>query len=227
MKIGIIAAMKVEMNLILDRFDNIEETTMFSTKFYQGVINNTECVLVNSGIGKVNAAIASFTLINEYGCDLIINTGIAGATKPLKHRDVIIGSSLQYHDFDLRIFGYKYGQVPQMPVEFEPTDAAKMLIKSVLNKLKIEYKEAKIYSGDQFILSLDQLKEIENKEGIVTEMEGAAVGQVCVKCGCDFIVIRYISDIIGDKSQEDYLKFEEDMAYQSAQVTIKLIEGLE
>ncbi|MCR5349384.1 MAG: 5'-methylthioadenosine/adenosylhomocysteine nucleosidase [Acholeplasmatales bacterium] len=226
MKIGIIAAMQVEMNLILDEFNEVEETVIFNSKFYQGLINTTECVLVKSGIGKVNAAIAAYTLIKEFGCDLILNSGIAGGTKPLEHRDCVVAKSLSYHDFDLTFFGYKYGQVPEMPVCFEPSIDARVLIKSILNKLNIKFKEAKVYSGDQFILSMDQLKGIENPNGIATEMEGAAIAQVCVKCGVDFIVLRYISDIVGDKSQEDYFKFEEDMANQSANITIRLIKGL-
>ena len=174
----------------------------------------------------VNAAIATYTLIKEFSCDLILNTGIAGGTKPLEHRDCILATNLQYHDFDLTFFGYKYGQVPEMPQKFETSIEARLLIKSVLNKMNIKFKEKEVYSGDQFILSLDSLKNIDTKDGIATEMEGASVAQVCVKCGVDFIVLRYISDIIGDKSQEDYSEFEKDMANQSANIAIKFIKGL-
>ena len=113
-----------------------------------------------------------------------------------------------------------------MPQKFETSIEARLLIKSVLNKMNIKFKEKEVYSGDQFILSLDSLKNIDTKDGIATEMEGASVAQVCVKCGVDFIVLRYISDIIGDKSQEDYSEFEKDMANQSANIAIKFIKGL-
>ncbi len=227
MKIGILAAMDVEMELILDELIDVEEIKMVGSTFYLGTLGNQEVVLVKSGIGKVNAAISTTLLIKEFECGLIINTGIAGGTKPLSHRDCIVAKSLQYNDFDLRFFGYEFGQVPQMPKEFVPSIESIVLIKKNLNKLNIAYKEAKVYSGDQFITSYEQLKNIDNTSGIVTEMEGAAVAQTCVKCGVDFIVLRYISDIIGDKSQEDYFEFEKDMANQSANITIRLIKSME
>ena len=225
MKIGILAAMQVEMNLILDEIIDVEEINQAGSTYYTGYIGNNEVVLVKSGIGKVNAAISTTILIKEFGCNLIINTGIAGGTKPLKHRDCIVAKSLQYHDFDLRFFGYPYGQVPEMPKEFIPSINSLLLIKSTLNKLNIPFKECNVYSGDQFITSYDQIKNVEN-EGIVTEMEGASVAHTCVKLGSDFIVLRYISDIIGENSQEEYQKFEEDMANQSANITIKLLNNI-
>lgn len=227
MKIGIIGAMEVEMNLIIDEIENVETISIMSSTYYQGFIDDVEVVLVKSGIGKVNASIAATVLIREFGCNYIINTGIAGATKPLCHRDIIISESVSYNDFDLRFFGYPFGQVPELPIEFVPSIDSKVMIKSILNKLNIKYKEAKIYSGDMFVTSMDQLSNIKNNEGIALEMEGAGIAHTCVKGGVDFIIIRYISDVIGEKSQEEYSKFEEDMANISAEILIKVIKNLE
>jgi len=74
---------------------------------------------------------------------------------------------------------------------------------------------------------MDQLSNIKNNEGIVLEMEGAGIAHTCVKGGVDFIIIRYISDVVGEKSQEEYFKFEEDMAKMSAEILIKVIKNLE
>ena len=228
MRVGIVAAMKVEMEEILNQMEDVDNVSIFGNDFSKGFIGNTEVVLTESGVGKVNASIATTILIREFECSLIINTGIAGGTKPLKHRDVIIAESLTYHDFDATIFGYKHGQVPGMPVEYPVSIDNIVMVKSVLNRLGIAYKTAKVYSGDQFVSSMDAFKNIENTEGIATEMEGAGVAQTCVRAGVDFIVLRYISDIVGENNQEEnYLEFETDMAYNSANICIKLISNLE
>lgn len=227
MRVGIVAAMKPEMEEILNEMEDLESVKIFGSEFHRGYIGNVEVVLTESGMGKVNAAIATTILIREFECSFIINTGIAGATKPLKHRDVIIAESLAYHDVDATIFGYKHGQVPGMPAEYAVGIENIVMVKSVLNKLGIEYKTAKVYSGDQFVSSMDAFKYIENTEGIVTEMEGAGVAQTCVRAGVDFIVLRYISDVVGEANQEEsYIEFENDMAHDSATICIKLLKNL-
>ena len=227
MRVGIVAAMKPEMEEILNEMEDLESVRIFGSEFHRGYIGNVEVVLTESGMGKVNAAIATTILIREFECSFIINTGIAGGTKPLKHRDIVIAESLAYHDVDATIFGYKYGQVPRMPAEYLVNVENIIMIKSVLNKIGIKYKTAKVYSGDQFVSSMDAFKNIDNTVGIVTEMEGAGVAQTCVRAGIDFIVLRYISDVIGEENQEEsYLEFENDMAHESATICIKLLKNL-
>lgn len=227
MRVGIVAAMKPEMEEILNEMDGLESVKIFGSEFHKGFIGDVEVMLTECGMGKVNAAIATTILIREFECSFIINTGIAGGTKPLKHRDVIVAESLTYHDVDATIFGYKHGQVPGMPAEYAVGIENIVLVKSVLNKLGIEYKTAKVYSGDQFVSSMDAFKYIENTEGIVTEMEGTGVAQTCVRAGVDFIVLRYISDVVGEANQEEsYMEFENDMAHESATICIKLLKNL-
>ena len=226
MKIGIIAAMEVEFNNLLNNLMHVEDHHILGINFYDGILEGKEVTVSLSGIGKVNAALACGILINDFKCDFIINTGIAGGTKPLNTRDVIIGNSICYHDFDLRVFGYKFGQVPQMPSEFRPDDSVILLVKKSLKNIGIDYKTAKIYSGDKFVTSTKEL-EPNNYEGCCFEMEGAAIAQVCVKAGVDFIVLRYVSDIIGEKSQiENYFEFETEMAERSSSITLKLLKEL-
>ena len=227
MRIGIVAAMKPEMESLLDEMIDVEQTKIIGTVFNEGTIANHEVVVVESGIGKVNSALATYILIHEFECSFVINTGIAGGTAPLKHRDVVIAEKLSYHDVDATIFGYKYGQVPGMPAEYAPSIDAIVMAKGVLNKLGIDYKVSKVYSGDQFVSSMDNLKTIDDTEGIACEMEGTSIAQTCVRCGVDFLVLRYISDIIGEENQnESYLEFEADMAKRSAEICIKLISNM-
>lgn len=225
-KIGIIAAMEPEIEMLCNSLEEVEQVNILGTVFYQGTINGNNIVMAQCGVGKVNAAMAATILILEFGCDLLINTGIAGGVKPLKTKDVIIGTKLGYYDFDTTIFGYEYGQVPGMPKKFIANPACVMHVKAVLNKLSIEYKEATIYSGDQFVSSFKQLENVNDTDGFACEMEGAALAHVAIKAGVDFIVLRYISDIIGEESQiDDYLTFEREMANRSANICLQILNN--
>lgn len=228
MRIGIIAAMEPELDILRDALLDGEEEIKLGISFYPGMIGECEVVLALSGVGKVNSAMCATLLISEYECNFIINTGIAGGMKPLKTRDVIIGTRLCYHDFDTTIFGYSYGQVPGCPKYYASSLESILLVKKALNKLGINYKEGTIYSGDQFVSSCHQLEKIGVEEGSLCEMEGASIAQVCVKAGVEFVVLRYISDIIGDKNQiDDYLKFESDMANRSSKICLQILNNLE
>lgn len=226
-KIGIIAAMRAEMDGILSAMDDVKTTKFLGLEFNEGTINDIDVVLIESGMGKVNAAIATTLLISEFGCDLIINTGIAGGLKGTKTKDVVVATKAMYNDVDARIFGYEYGQVPRMPKFYTVNPECLMLVKKTLNKLEIQYKEGLILSGDKFVSSYDTISECKDLGALAVEMEGAAVAQVATRCGRDFIIIRYISDVVGEESQnEDYLKFEDEMARRSLDITLALINNL-
>ncbi|MBQ3253875.1 MAG: 5'-methylthioadenosine/adenosylhomocysteine nucleosidase [Acholeplasmatales bacterium] len=226
-KIGIIAAMAPEMELILQSMEEVEKVTELGISFYDGFIGENEIILSLCGVGKVNAAMAATLLISQFGCDLLINTGIAGGVAPLKTGDVIIADSLMYHDFDTTIFGYEYGQVPQMPKEIKSNPVALLLVKSALSKLNIDYKCCKVYTGDKFVSSFEVLSNVDINDGAACEMEGAAIAHVAFKARVDFIVLRYISDIIGEESQIDnYLEFEGEMASRSAKITLQIVNNL-
>lgn len=227
MKIGIIAAMAQEMNILKESIENVTLDNVLGVEFYKGIIGKNEVVLSLCGVGKVNASMSTTILINNYDCDLIINTGIAGGLSPLKPKDVVLANSLMYHDFDTTIFGYDYGQVPSMPKLFVPKEEALSIVRNALKELNIAYNEGLIYSGDQFVSSLDALKNVGYENALAVEMEGAAIAHVCVKANKNFIVIRYISDIIGAESQiNDYLSFEDEMARRSSKITLELMNKI-
>ena len=225
-KIGIIAAMENEFSLLLNNLTDKNSIKVFDCNFYTGKINNSNVVIVKSGMGKVNAALAATVLIDHFGCNLIINSGIAGGIYPSKTKDVILSSSLVYSDVDARNFGYKYGQVPGMPEEFLVKEEIIDEFKQILNNLNIEYKVGVIATSDKFALSKDIIKDNDEKI-IAVDMESAAIAQVSYKASVDFIVLRFISDLVGEESQIDnYDKFEEEMANESAMITLKFFEGL-
>ncbi len=225
-KIGIIAAMKKEVDVLHNTLEKTNEIKYAGIKFYEGTISNVDVVLCECGVGKVNAAMAATIMVTDFECNLLINTGIAGGIG-LKPKDVVVANKLMYYDFDTTIFGYPYGQVPGLPKEFNPSIESVVMVKSILKKLNIPYFSCPIYSGDQFVSSFEQLNKIQIEDIAACEMEGAAVAQVAVRSGVDFIVLRYISDLVGEKNQiEDYLSFEEEMAIRSSQICLQILHNL-
>lgn len=227
MRIGIIAAMKHEMDLLLDELIDLEETKYLGYTIFSGTVNEHEVFILESGMGKVNASMATTILISEFSAELIINTGIAGGISPSKTTDVIIGTRLMYNDVDARVFNYEYGQVPQMPRFFQINPELLVLVKKSLNKANVSFKEGLIVSGDKFISSIEPLKEVIDLNPLATEMEGCAVAQVATRAGVDFLIIRYISDVIGLPSQiEDYFEYEDKMSKESALITKSILNNL-
>ncbi|MDE6241757.1 MAG: 5'-methylthioadenosine/adenosylhomocysteine nucleosidase [Anaeroplasmataceae bacterium] len=226
--IGIIAAMEEEMALLREAIGNQNTTQICGIRFYEGQIGTQEVVLCTSGVGKVNAAIATTILIEYYSCSLIINTGIAGGITGVETKDIVLARELSYSDVDTTPFGYAYGQIPGMPKTFMPNLECIIQVKQILKKLGLNYKEAKVYSADSFVTRLEQVSKVDTNIPCIAEMEGAAVAQVCTRGGIDFIVLRYISDIVGKENQvADYKAFESEMAKRSSTICLEIIKNLE
>ena len=100
-KIGIVAAMKVEIGLLLDQMSEKSRKEYAGASFYEGKIAGCETVLVECGIGKVNSALHTQIMIDKYDVGMILNTGIAGGINPkLSRMAVVVADKLTYHDTD-------------------------------------------------------------------------------------------------------------------------------
>lgn len=227
--IGIIGAMVQELNMIKTKINNLEEQTIGIKTFYKGTINNKEVVVVLAGIGKVNAAITTSVLIENFNVTSIVNIGVAGGQNGVKHKDVVISTEVLHHDVDVTAFGntYVHGQVPGMIPAFEADTTLIDKTEQILQETNIPYIKGRIASGDQFVTSSTQLTEI-NKlydDIYAVEMESAAIAQTAYLYSVPFIIYRSISDIIDDKSQsKDFHKFVDHAANNAARVLVKLIE---
>lgn len=195
--IGIIGAMEEETRILLSAMEDIKEEKIHHLTYLQGKIGEKEVVLVQSGIGKVNSALATAFLIDRYQPDLIINTGSAGAIQPgLKVGDMVIASDLAYHDVDATAFGYRKGQVPQMPASYVSDDAAVAAIEKAVREVGLSAYRGKIVSSDSFVASPEEVDRIrlEFPQAVATEMEGASIAQACSVLETPFVVVRAISD---------------------------------
>lgn len=198
-KYGIIAAMQEEMQEIENIMTEKENKKIYELNFITGKINCAEVVLVESGIGKVNAARTTQILIDNFYIDAIINVGSAGSTNDeLDIGDIVIGNKIIQHDFDITAFGHPKGFISNVGqyVESDATLIEKM--KQTISKMQdneFKIKIGTIASGDIFCTELKMKEKIRNKfEADAIEMEGAAIAQVCKLDNIPFLIIRSISD---------------------------------
>lgn len=209
---GIIAAMEEEMREIKLRMTEIIEQKIHELTFFKGKIYNTKVVLVQCGVGKVNAARVTQMLIDEFNVGAVINVGAAGAANDeLDIGDIVIGDKLVQHDFDITAFGHEKGYITKFGVFVESDkkliEKMKQTIETVShNEFKI--KIGTIASGDIFCTEQkmkDKIREKFNAEAI--EMEGAAVAQVCRLNDIPFIIIRSISDSPNGNNNLTFVEF--------------------
>lgn len=229
-KLGIIGAMEIEVALLLEKLENRQESTAAGSTFYEGTLEGLDAVIVQCGVGKVNAAMCAQTLCGRFGVTHLVNTGIAGSLcAQLDIGDLVVSRDAMYHDFDCVHFGYPYGRVPGMDVTAFPADdtllayafAAAEAVNSGHTKV------GRIASGDQFVADpAVKQKIVENTRGLCTEMEGAAIAQTAYRNGIPFVILRAISDKADDSAEMDYPTFEKLAAHRCAEVTRKLAKHL-
>lgn len=198
-KFGIIAAMQEEMQEI----ENIMEEKIFEKiyelNFIKGKINNTEVVLVEAGVGKVNAARTTQILIDNFDVNYIINVGsAASANDELDIGDIVIGNKLVQHDFDITAFGHPKGYISNVGQFMESNKNLIQKMEETISEMKdneFKIRIGTIASGDIFCTELKMKEKIRNKfDADAIEMEGAAIAQVCKLDNIPFIIIRSISD---------------------------------
>ena len=228
MKLGIIAAMKIEAELIEAAMTDIVRETCGSIEYCLGKIGTADIVLAVCGIGKVFAAICAQTMIVKYAPDAVINTGVGGTlTKKLSVGDVAVSSAMVQHDMDTSALGDPVGLISGINIVEIPADAALAeKISAIVKSMGINTVTGTIATGDQFIGNQETKNRIADTFGaIACEMEGAAIGQVCYVNKVPFAVIRAISDDADGGACEDYPAFAKMAAKNSAKAVIELANG--
>ncbi len=225
--IGIIGAMDEEVEQIVAAMNIEKEETKACMNFKAGRLNGKDVVVVRSGIGKVNAAVCTQILVDDFGADCVINTGIAGSLKAkIDIGDVVVSSDVLHHDMDATGFGYPKGQIPRMDTLSFKAD--ERLVKLASEACAVAVPEigvhvGRVVSGDQFISDKNVKEEIvKNFDGYCTEMEGAAIAQTAYLNKIPFVILRAISDKADDSATMDYPTFEK----QAIANSVKLIKEL-
>ncbi len=225
--IGIIGAMSVEIEGIQARIENKEVRIIGGNTFVSGKLCGRDVVAAQCGIGKVNAAICTQTMILTYAPELIINSGVGGSLfKGLTFGDIAIAENLVQHDVDTSPLGDPIGLVSTInKIYFECDERAVRLIDEIVKEMNgVNGMIGTIASGDQFIASSERKDFIrENFSAIACEMEGGAIAQVCAVAGVKCAVIRAISDNADDDSHMDYGQFVQMAAERSIEVLLRLL----
>lgn len=207
MKIGIIFAMKEELEALLKVLTLKKQYEIFDLTFYECELYNKEIVLVESGIGKVNSARTTQILIDNMKVDYIFNIGVAGGINPdVSVCDVVIGERLVQHDFDLTPFNYEKGHIPNTGKYIESDDYLVNLAKDIKTDSNVHV--GVIASGDIFVNNPNMSNKIASKfNALCCEMEGASIAQVCYLSHIPFLVIRSISDSVNGNNELTYDDF--------------------
>ena len=229
-KLGIIGAMDVEVATLKEQMENKQVHSIAGSEFCEGKLEGMDAVIVQCGVGKVNAALCAQVLCSCFGVTHIVNTGIAGSLNAqLDIGDFVVSSDAVYHDMDATNFGYPMCQVPGLSVLAFPAD--EMLIKLACEAVEAAHpghvRIGRVATGDQFVADKG-LKEkiIANTGAFCTEMEGAAIAHTAWKNNIPFVILRAISDKADDSAQMDYPTFEAAAAKRCAQVTKTLAKCL-
>lgn len=198
--IGIIVAMQEEFDEIINIMEDVKERKdIYNVTFVEGKIKENNIIVVQSGVGKVNAARTTQILIDKLNVKYIINVGSAGALNPmLDIGDIVFAEKVVQHDFDITAFNHQKGYITGVGdyiyCDKQLVEKLEMAAKNIDDK---SFKIAKgiIASGDIFCTEIKMKDKIHSKfNAECVEMEGAAIAQVCYLDNIPFVVLRSISD---------------------------------
>lgn len=225
MKIGIIVAMGKELELLKPMLENISEKVIDDVTFYVGTVGKHDVVAMQCGIGKVNAAIGTVTLITNFRPDAVINSGVAGgADKSVNVMDVVVGERVSYYDVwcgpecDM-------GRVQGLPLYYEGSP----LFLNAIEKRE-DIKVGLICSGDWFVDKMEEVQKIKANfpDVLAVDMESGAIAQVCCLKKIPFLSMRVISDSPGasNNNLKQYSDFWEAAPQQTFEVLRQMIASI-
>ena len=229
MKIAILGAMPEEVEPLLERVEGIVKVDYAGNSYYKAEYKGKEVVIAYSKIGCAFSTLTAATLIEHFGCNKLLFTGVAGAvSEKLNIGDLIYASKLCKHDLDITAFGHPHGFVPEGKVFIYPDENLIEVAKNVAIKQHLKLESGVIATGDQFINSNEKkewIKETFNADAI--EMEGYSVALVCDALNVPFFILRAISDSADVDASFDFDEFLERSAKVSANFILEMVEELE
>lgn len=225
--IGIIGAMEPEIALLKQQLTSSRTELLGGYTFYLGELAGKNIVLVQSGIGKVAAAVATTLMISQFKPDCIINTGSAGGFDPeLNVGDVVISTEVRHHDVDVTAFGYEMGQVPKMPAAFVAHPVLVAAAEQSIAALGFcKTKKGLVATGDSFMCNPERIAQTRQQfpTMLAVEMEGAAIAQACHMLDTPFVVIRSLSDIAGKESPDSFEAYLEVASKNSSVMVVEIL----
>lgn len=225
--IGIIGAMDIEVDMIKSLVKNPVTQTISGVEFVSGILRGKNVVVARCGIGKVNAAICTQSMILKYSPDIIINTGVGGAlASELNIGDIVMADFVVQSDCDTSALGDPVGLISTINVtKLACCQKAISILEESADMLGLRHMRGTISTSDAFIASDEKKKFlIQNFDAVACEMEGGSIGHVCYVNGVDFVVVRAISDKADGSSHMDYGEFCARSAKNSAALICEYIK---
>ncbi|MEN9617998.1 MAG: hypothetical protein RL406_235 [Pseudomonadota bacterium] len=233
-RIALVSAMHEELAAVLARMPDEQKTVVAGREFWVGHWHGHEVVAVLSRIGKVAAATTATTLIERFGVNRIVFTGVAGGIAPqVNVGDVVVAREFVQHDMDASPLFPRH-EVPLTgitrfladPVLSDALAAvAPLAMQDMLTTLpKTEWldldlpnaqvHQGLIASGDRFVSQTVESQALQRElpDALAVEMECAAMAQVCHDYGVPLAAVRTISDRADDAAHVDFSKFIQSIA---------------
>lgn len=226
--IGIIGAMEEEITHLKGKLEDIASEKAAGLEYFVGSFAGNRVVLVVSGIGKVNAAVCTQAMVDRFGVDCVINTGVAGGLMDGLHiGDILISRDAVQHDMDTSALGDPVGIIPRLAESYFKADAALVRFAQEAAEESGEAYRAfvgRVASGDQFIGTKAGKERIHRDvQGDCAEMEGAAIAQACWLNGTPFVIIRAISDDANEEAEMSFEQFSKIAARRSGELVERLL----
>jgi len=230
MKVAVVGAMEEEVELLREEIKDARAVVIANCEFIEGTIGDKEVVLVKCGIGKVNAAMATTLLLENFKPDVVLNTGSAGGfLESLEVGTIVISDEVRHHDVDVTAFGYEHGQVPDLPAAYiADKKLVELAIAATAEIGEHAHANGLIASGDSFMsdpVRVGKIKEI-FPTMIAADMEAAALAQVCHQYKTPFVVIRALSDIAGKESSISFDDFLPLAAKHSTAIVLSVLSKI-
>jgi adenosylhomocysteine nucleosidase len=231
---AIVAALHDELASVLALMPDERKQVIGGREFWVGHLHGQDVVAVLSGIGKVAAATTATLLIQHFGVNRIVFTGVAGGLGAgVQVGDVVLARSLLQHDMDAsplfprhEVPGYGCSVFRTDPAL---TDALELACERMLHALPEQLSDdtrerfglqaprlhqGLIVSGDRFVATTAESQALQREltEALAVEMEGAAFAQVCHDFNIPLAVVRTISDRADDAAHVDFPRFLREVA---------------
>ena len=227
MQVGIFAALKEEIDPLVQSMEDVV-TSKWGRRFvHQGKIGDCQVVAVAGGVGKVKAAACTQYLIDRFSIEALICTGVAGAVNPrLQTGDIVVSEKTLQHDFDpgdpalLKKFRKRWLEADAELVKLA-LEAAKEL------GLADRCRTGKVMTGDQAIVSQERREWLwKTFRGDCVDMESAAVAQVCRLNAVPWVIVRAISDAAEEDSVAEFRRNLRESASSAATVAGRMVESI-
>ena len=221
-------AMPEEIAPILEKIGTYKTSEYAGNRYYEATYNGIDLVIAYSKIGKVFSTLTAATMIERFGAQKLLFSGVAGAiSSELKVGDLIVATKLSQHDLDITAFGHPFGYVPEGKVFVETDKELLAISKTVASEMGLHVKEGIIATGDQFVANEERKNWIGTTFGAdALEMEGGSVAVVCDALHVPFFILRAISDAADMDASFSFDAFLESSAKISAEFVMKMVEKL-